>query len=100
MIRLEGVSKIYRLGNIQVPALVDISLEVKPGEFVAIMGPSGSGKSTLLHILGCLDRPTGGRYFLDGQPVEACRRKNWPRCVTRKLPSSPWWQWAKGAEPS
>ncbi|KYH33315.1 ABC transporter ATP-binding protein [Neomoorella mulderi] len=85
MIRLEGVSKVYRLGNIEVPALVDISLEVKAGEFVAIMGPSGSGKSTLMHILGCLDRPSGGRYFLDGQPVEGLREEALARVRNQKV---------------
>ena len=65
MIRLRGVSKIYRVGNQQVPALRGIDLEIKDGEFLAIMGPSGSGKSTLMNIIGCLDRPTDGTYSLD-----------------------------------
>ena len=70
IIDLEGASRIYDLGRVQVPALVDASLRVDEGEFVAIIGPSGSGKSTLMNILGCLDRPTAGRYVLDGTPVE------------------------------
>ena len=70
IIRLEKVSRTYDLGRVQVPALVDVDLEVADGEFLAIVGPSGSGKSTMMNILGCLDRPTEGRYVLDGQPVD------------------------------
>ena len=69
MIRLRGITKIYRTGDVEVPALVDASLDIVDGEFLAIMGPSGSGKSTLMNILGCLDRPTRGTYELDGQFV-------------------------------
>ncbi|MDD4066649.1 MAG: ABC transporter ATP-binding protein [Clostridia bacterium] len=65
MINLQHVYKIYKLGNNDVYALNDISLEIKQHEFVSIIGPSGSGKSTLMHILGCLDVPTKGKYFLD-----------------------------------
>jgi putative ABC transport system ATP-binding protein len=70
IIRLEEVSRIYDTGKVQVPALLDVDLEVAEGEFLAIIGPSGSGKSTMMNILGCLDRPTSGRYILDGQPVD------------------------------
>jgi len=70
IIRLENVSRIYDTGKVQVPALLDVDLEVADGEFLAIVGPSGSGKSTMMNILGCLDRPTSGRYVLDGQPVD------------------------------
>lgn len=70
IIKLENVSRIYDLGKVQVPALLDVDLEVADGEFLAIVGPSGSGKSTMMNILGCLDRPTSGRYLLDGQPVD------------------------------
>ena len=70
IIELEDVSRIYDTGKVQVPALVDVNLKVADGEFLAIIGPSGSGKSTMMNILGCLDRPTSGRYILDGQPVD------------------------------
>src|ERR1700686_1117948 len=69
VIRLENVFKTYDLGEIQVQALRGVSLEVHEGEFVAVMGPSGSGKSTIMNILGCLERPTKGHYFLDGVDV-------------------------------
>jgi putative ABC transport system ATP-binding protein len=69
LIRLEGISKIYQMGKVQVPALREVSLEVDRGEMVAIMGPSGSGKSTLMNIIGCLDKPTSGHYFLEGRDV-------------------------------
>ncbi|MEO7427292.1 MAG: ABC transporter ATP-binding protein [Fibrobacteria bacterium] len=69
LLRLEKVCKGYRLGKEDIPVLRDIDLEVERGAYLAIMGPSGSGKSTLLHILGCLDAPTSGRYWLNGQAV-------------------------------
>jgi putative ABC transport system ATP-binding protein len=69
IIRLDRVSRTYDMGRIAVHALDDVSLEVAPGEFLAIVGPSGSGKSTMMNILGCLDRPTAGRYVLAGTPV-------------------------------
>jgi putative ABC transport system ATP-binding protein len=69
IIRLESLSRTFQVGNEEVHALVDVSERVEKGEHVAIMGPSGSGKSTLLNILGCLDRPSGGRYHLDGRDV-------------------------------
>jgi putative ABC transport system ATP-binding protein len=69
IIRLVGIQKIYQLGEVQVRALNGVDLEIEEGSFVAIMGPSGSGKSTMLNLLGCLDRPTTGQYFLGGEDV-------------------------------
>jgi putative ABC transport system ATP-binding protein len=74
LIELTDVSKVYRMGDIQVPALQHVDLTIEEGEFVAVMGPSGSGKSTLMNILGCLDRPTSGRYRLAGQEVAGLSR--------------------------
>ncbi|MDT7560792.1 MAG: putative transport system ATP-binding protein [Pseudonocardiales bacterium] len=71
MIQLEGVTKIYRMGEVELRALDDVDLSIAEGELVAIMGPSGSGKSTMMNILGCLDIPTEGSYHLDGIDVAA-----------------------------
>lgn len=69
VIRTEHISKVYVMGTEAVHALRDISITIKEGEYVALMGPSGSGKSTLMNMIGCLDTPSGGQYFLDGQDV-------------------------------
>ena len=70
LIEMHGLTRVYQLGPQEIHALQGIDLIVKHGEYVAIMGPSGSGKSTLMNIIGCLDRPTEGKYILDGIPVE------------------------------
>lgn len=69
VIETKDLARIFRVGSVDVQALRGVSMRMRYGEFVALMGPSGSGKSTLMHLLGCLDTPTGGRYFLEGQDV-------------------------------
>ena len=69
MIELEDVTKVYRMGEVEVYALNGVSLSIKEGEMLSIIGASGSGKSTLLHVIGCLDRPTSGKYLFEGADV-------------------------------
>jgi len=85
MIKLENIVKIYKNNEIETIALRNINLEIKEGEFVAIMGPSGSGKSTLMHILGCLDKPTSGKYFLEGKDVSTLNDDEFAEIRKRKI---------------
>src|SRR4249920_680110 len=84
-VRLVDVHKVYRTGEMEVPAVRGVSLEIKQGEFVALMGASGSGKSTLMNILGCLDRPSSGQYFLDDADVSRLDRDQLAEIRNRKL---------------
>jgi len=85
VISIQDVHRIYQLGENRVHALRGINLEIGRGEFVAIMGSSGSGKSTLMNILGCLDRPTSGNYFLDGVDVAQLPKQELARIRNRRL---------------
>jgi len=85
LIRLEDVTKIYLTDEVETHALSGVSLEIHRGEYLAIAGPSGCGKSTLLSILGLLDTPTAGRYFLDGRPVQDLSRAERARVRNREI---------------
>jgi putative ABC transport system ATP-binding protein len=85
LIRLKSICKSYRLGSNTVEILKDIDLEIEPGEYVAIMGPSGSGKSTLMNIIGCLDQPTSGSYWLNEQNLAVMDRKQLARIRNRQI---------------
>ena len=84
-VRLDDVRKTYKTGEVEVQAVRGVSIEIGRGEFVALMGSSGSGKSTLMNIIGCLDRPTAGRYFLDGEDVSSLSRDDLADVRNRKL---------------
>ena len=85
MIRLRGITKVYRAGDVPVPALRGIDLDIERGEFLAIVGASGSGKSTLMHILGCLDRPSRGSYELEGHDVRRMNEAQLARIRSRRI---------------
>jgi len=85
LIRVEELHKIYFMGDVEVPALRGINLTIAHGEFVAVMGSSGSGKSTFMNILGCLDRPTTGRYFLEGQEVGSLSADEWAHIRNKRI---------------
>ena len=85
LIRVRDLHKIYRMGDIEVPALRGINLEIERGEFVAVMGASGSGKSTFMNILGCLDRPTSGSYLLEEHEVGALSPDEWAHIRNRRI---------------
>ena len=85
LIRMESVSKLYQMGEVEVPALKSADLTVTKGEFVALVGSSGSGKSTMLHLLGCLDSPTSGRYLLEGRDVSKLDRDERALIRRRKI---------------
>ena len=85
VIELENVEKVYRTGEVAVKAVRGVSLTVCAGEFAAVMGASGSGKSTLMNLIGCLDRPTAGRYRLDGEDVGALSKSDLSRVRNQRL---------------
>jgi putative ABC transport system ATP-binding protein len=85
IIRLEHIDKVYGSGNTEVHALLDVDLIVEPGEYCSIMGPSGSGKSTAMNVIGCLDRPSSGRYYLDGVDVAGLSDNELAEIRNRKI---------------
>jgi len=85
LIEIQQLTKVYRMGDTEVAALGGVDLRIEAGEFIAIMGPSGSGKSTLMNVLGCLDRPTAGSYYLNGEDVSKLGRRALARIRNRHV---------------
>ena len=85
IVKADDLKKIYKLGKVGVGALQGVSFEVEKGSFTSIMGPSGCGKSTLMHIIGCLDRPTGGKVFIEGEEVSSLSDNELARIRNRKI---------------
>jgi putative ABC transport system ATP-binding protein len=85
MIKLQDISKVYPIGKRELTVLSGVNLQIEKGEMVAIMGPSGSGKSTVLHLLGCLDRPTSGTYYLEGREVSRLSSRELAKIRSQKI---------------
>ncbi len=85
LIEAKGITKVYKLGDIDLRALCEISMSIEKGEFIAVMGPSGSGKSTFMNILGCLDKPTSGQYMLEGADIGSLDRDELAAIRNKKI---------------